>query len=252
MIDRVLSFCLDVHALETDRTPMIIAILAQAPDYSYHMPWYAKVRIGIIVASLLIAVGKAVTSGKSSSGSSTSPTSSFPTRTPVQQFGARPSASTLPPPPSPVPSVPPMLIFKDGRQLGPYNPRDVREHLSAGTFEPTDLAWHEGLSEWQPLGSIPGVNPARAPSRSPASSYPSSHSPTPNTVAPPEPSSTGVLIGGYICAVVSLLFLPPLLGLVGIICGVVVIKRQAVNQGVALLIVSFVCATLGMIIGAAS
>ncbi len=60
------------------------------------------------------------------------------------------------------------------------------------------------------------------------------------------------MIGGYICAAVSLWLLPPVLGLAGIICGVFVIKQQQVNKGAALLIVSFICAVLGMVIGAAS
>lgn len=66
------------------------------------------------------------------------------------------------------------------------------------------------------------------------------------------PSSTGLLVGGYACAAVSLMFLPPFLGLAGIICGVVVITRKEVNKGATLLVVSFFCAVVGMVIGAAT
>ena len=232
---------------------MIIHILAQAPDYSYHMPWYAKLRIGVIVVSLLIAAGKALSSGKPASARSTPSTPTPRSRKPVQH-----TESPMPPSrpaafPVEAPRVPPILIYKDGQQHGPYTLDEIHGQLSAGAFALTDSAWHEDLSDWQPLSSIPGVNTGSMPARLPPPP-PSHHLPvssTPDTADATAPSSNGALIAGYICAAVSLLFLPPLLGLVGIICGVVVIKRQEVNKGVTLLIVSFVCAALAMMIGAA-
>ncbi|MBE7157907.1 MAG: DUF4339 domain-containing protein [Rhodospirillales bacterium] len=146
-----------------------------------------------------------------------------------------------------------ILVLKDEQQRGPFSVDEINGQLAAGTFELSDLAWHEGLTEWQPLGSIAGVvtghthnlRPPPPPVRATGWSPP----PTSNLSAP---SSKALLVGGYVCAAVSLLFLPPVLGLAGIICGAVIIKHQRTNQGIALLVTSFVCAVIGMIIGAAS
>ena len=146
-----------------------------------------------------------------------------------------------------------ILVLRDGQQLGPYPVEEINRQLSTHVFEASDLAWYEGLAEWQPLSSIAGVmaghahhlRPPPPPVRTSAWSSLSADNPA-------APSSSGLLIGGYIGAAVSLLFLPPVFGLAGIICGVVLVKRQQTNQGVTLLVVSFVCAVIGMIIGANS
>ena len=59
----------------------------------------------------------------------------------------------------------------------------------------------------------------------------------------------GILMGGYACAVASIFILPPFLGLAGVICGLAALKRQQTSQGIAVVIVSFVCAAIGMILG---
>ena len=146
-----------------------------------------------------------------------------------------------------------ILVLKDGQQIGPYPLEEINRQISANAFAPSDLAWHEGLAEWQPLSSIAGVigsyvhhlHPPPPPVRT--GGWPSSSAS--NSSAP---SSVGLLVGGYACAAVSLMFLPPFLGLAGIICGVVIITRKEVNKGATLLVVSFLCAVVGMIIGAAS
>jgi hypothetical protein len=58
---------------------------------------------------------------------------------------------------------------------------------------------------------------------------------------------TELLIGGYACAVISIFLLPPILGLAGIVCGALAIRRNGLNQGLTLIIISFVCALVGMI-----
>jgi hypothetical protein len=70
----------------------------------------------------------------------------------------------------------------------------------------------------------------------------------------PSPTATGsaqngALVGGYACAVASLIFLPPFLGMAGIICGIVALKRGQTNQGTAVVIVSFLCALIGVFLG---
>ena len=144
-----------------------------------------------------------------------------------------------------------ILVLKDGQQHGPYPVEEINRQLSTHAFESSDLAWHEGLAEWQPLSAIAGVMAGHGhhlhppPPPVPATSWSS-----PSAGTSSASTSGGLLIGGYICAAVSLLFLPPVFGLAGIVCGVILVKRQQANPGVALLVVSFVCAVIGMIIGA--
>ena len=50
-----------------------------------------------------------------------------------------------------------LYVHHDGQQIGPYSLEDVLAQLAADTIQPTDLAWHEGALEWQPLASIPAI-----------------------------------------------------------------------------------------------
>ena len=64
-------------------------------------------------------------------------------------------------------------IGRDGERHGPYKESDVREWLRSGKVSPDDLAWYEGLADWQPLSvlfrdavpaaSPPADNPYAAP-----------------------------------------------------------------------------------------
>ncbi len=56
-------------------------------------------------------------------------------------------------------------IGRDGERHGPYKEDDVREWLRSGKVSPADLAWYEGLADWQPLSvllrdAVPAVSPA--------------------------------------------------------------------------------------------
>ena len=67
-------------------------------------------------------------------------------------------------------------IGRDGERHGPYKEDDVRQWLRSGQVSPADLAWYEGLADWQPLSVLfpdavnmapppaaPGNNPYAAP-----------------------------------------------------------------------------------------
>ena len=41
-----------------------------------------------------------------------------------------------------------------GQKMGPYSIEEVRQRLSEGSFAPSDLAWHEGITDWVPLSSL--------------------------------------------------------------------------------------------------
>ena len=43
------------------------------------------------------------------------------------------------------------FIGKDGKQLGPFDARQVRDQLNAGMVGYDDLVWREGLAAWAPV-----------------------------------------------------------------------------------------------------
>jgi uncharacterized RDD family membrane protein YckC len=55
-------------------------------------------------------------------------------------------------------------IGRDGERHGPYKEEDVRQWLRSGQVSPKDLAWYEGLADWQPLSVLfPDVSAAAPP-----------------------------------------------------------------------------------------
>ena len=55
-------------------------------------------------------------------------------------------------------------IGRDGERHGPYKEEDVRQWLRNGQVKGSDLAWREGLADWQPLSTLfPDVTPDAAP-----------------------------------------------------------------------------------------
>jgi GYF domain 2 len=50
------------------------------------------------------------------------------------------------------------FIIQEGVQTGPFNRETVVTLLQSGKITPLELAWHEGLPSWKPLGQLlPGV-----------------------------------------------------------------------------------------------
>ncbi len=45
-------------------------------------------------------------------------------------------------------------IGRNGERHGPYKEEDVREWLRSGKMSGSDLGWHEGLADWQPLSVL--------------------------------------------------------------------------------------------------
>lgn len=54
-------------------------------------------------------------------------------------------------------------IGRDGERHGPYKEDDVRQWLRSGQISPNDLAWYEGLADWQPLSVLFPDEATRAP-----------------------------------------------------------------------------------------
>ena len=78
------------------------------------------------------------------------------------------------------------LIHHDSREIGPYSESEVRSRLISGAISSSDLAWHEGASDWAPLFSFAqftsGTRQTPPPLPSSGSSPPS---PPPHIGAPP-------------------------------------------------------------------
>jgi len=54
-------------------------------------------------------------------------------------------------------------ISRDGQQFGPYTPEQVQEYLATGNLVATDMAWHEGATDWYPITQVGGDSSAVAP-----------------------------------------------------------------------------------------
>ena len=70
---------------------------------------------------------------------------------------------------------------KNGQQLGPVSQENLLELFQSGSIQGTDLVWNETMTEWSPLGTIPGLTVPPAVSSelpppqtyaAPASSFP--------------------------------------------------------------------------------
>ncbi len=79
-------------------------------------------------------------------------------------------------------------IGRDGERHGPYKEEDVRQWLRSGQVSPKDLAWYEGLADWQPLSALfpadqPGETPAAPTAAYSAASEPLQPLPQTTTAA---------------------------------------------------------------------
>lgn len=45
-------------------------------------------------------------------------------------------------------------IGRDGERHGPYKEVEVRQWLQSGQVSPSDLGWHEGMTDWAPLSTL--------------------------------------------------------------------------------------------------
>lgn len=58
-------------------------------------------------------------------------------------------------------------VNRGATSLGEFSEDEVREGLRTGRFTPTDIAWREGMANWQPLSEFPQLG-AAAPTAPPA------------------------------------------------------------------------------------
>jgi hypothetical protein len=63
----------------------------------------------------------------------------------------------------------------EGQRHGPVADDELRDLAARGGLHPDDLVWHEGLRDWQPARSVPGLLSVQAPrpwAPAPAAAYP--------------------------------------------------------------------------------
>jgi hypothetical protein len=126
-----------------------------------------------------------------------------------------------------------IFIQHQGQQTGPFPLEQVQAGLAAGTYQLSDLAWHEGAAEWQPLGTIPGVSSAGPPG------------------LPPVPQTSALAVWSLILGILSFV-LAGLSSIPAVICGHLAlrkIKRSAgKNSGGGLAIAGLITGYLGFAI----
>ncbi len=113
---------------------------AEATDFFSRIPWFFKVSLGLMVLrGLFWLVNQMPKENKS-----------------LQKRSRAPAASASPSSQGTAVLFDPataehVLVLKDGQQLGPFSFEGINNKIWPCAFEPSDLAWHEGLADWQPL-----------------------------------------------------------------------------------------------------
>lgn len=70
-------------------------------------------------------------------------------------------------------------ISKNGQNIGQFELSEVNRMLQTGQISSNDLAWQDGMQEWMPVRSIPGVTAGAPPLPSnPQTSYPPNLTPS--------------------------------------------------------------------------
>ena len=62
----------------------------------------------------------------------------------------------------------PLLINKDGKQLGPYSLDEARALVLSGELDADDWAWSDGATDWVHLKNVPNFTPSSAKPAAPA------------------------------------------------------------------------------------
>ena len=110
---------------------------------------------------------------------------------------------------------PPIFIARNGQRLGAFTPDEARRKLAAGEVSIDDLAWHEGLPTWQPLGSVVKITGG-------------------NTI----PQTSQTALAGMIVGIFGLLLLPVcgiltiIAATVAVVCGHIATEQIKKSDGV--------------------
>ena len=115
-------------------------------------------------------------------------------------------------------------VARGSQQLGIFSLEDVRAKLASGEFLLSDLAWTEGMAEWQAFSSLPGAA-GEAPPRLP---LPPTMPAVPQLIINPKTSPTAIWslvlgIGSMVCGCFT--------GLPAIVLGIMSLKAIKASNG---------------------
>ncbi len=123
-----------------------------------------------------------------------------------------------------------IFIHHHGQQTGPFPINHVRSGLASGTYQPTDLAWHEGAAGWLPLSAIAGISGQEPPAA---------------------PQTSGLAISSLVLGILSF-FTLGLAGIPAVVCGHLAlrkIKRSPGTQtGGGLALAGLICGYIGFVL----
>jgi len=113
-------------------------------------------------------------------------------------------------------------VGRNSQQLGTFTSKQILDGLASGQFFPTDVAWHEGLTDWQPLSDLEVLSVATS-----APVVPAAPPPVPQPIFKAQPTavhqpvqtassslpgwSLGLGIASFLCGIFA--------GLPAVICG---------------------------------
>ena len=126
-------------------------------------------------------------------------------------------------------------VHHAGQQQGPLELELVRARLADGSYQGTDLGWHEGAADWLPLAAIPALAGSVAVPPTPVGAFPPQQMPV---YAGQPPRTSGLAIASLVLGLLGL-FSAGLAGIPAVICGHLSlgrIKRSAgskVGRGMA-------------------
>jgi hypothetical protein len=140
-----------------------------------------------------------------------------------------------------------IYLYQNDQQIGPYTEQEIREFISARTIQETDVCWHEGLSDWQPLNTV--ISFAARHAQPAAEQH--------HAVASPTVIQTnvkqGAIIGGAVCFIVGIIlmfltmwsfFIYGPLFLVAFILSIVAMAQKRILGGILLLLATLVVPTI--------
>ncbi len=138
-------------------------------------------------------------------------------------------------------------VAKNGEKFGPFDKDEVYRRLVAGELLGTDLGWHEGLAEWEPLAKL-----LPPPQASPVFAAPGIFGVTPAPFAlssAPRQETSGLAIASLVCGILGLLFwLPSIPAIIMGHLGRSEIKRSAgTRKGGGMALAGLIMGYLGVV-----
>ena len=121
-----------------------------------------------------------------------------------------------------------IFIHRDNQQQGPFSVDEVNDRLRSGdVIASGTFAWYEGCPGWITLDRVPGVFMLNTPPTFVAGAMPSSQSDATGGLIPYK--NLYALVGYYLSIFSMIPFVGIPLGVAGIICGIVGVRRRNRN-----------------------